>query len=73
MPGARPESSGPVCAVTAWRTSTNVVVGGWVGSSPLGVVGGAVSVTAVDGTGAAREADQRTFIAPDRSLGARCR
>ena len=28
MPGVRPESSGPVCAVTAWRTSTSVVVGG---------------------------------------------
>ena len=25
MPGARPESSGPVCAVTAWRASTSVV------------------------------------------------
>ena len=25
MPGVRPESSGPVCAVTAWRTSTSRV------------------------------------------------
>ena len=25
MPGARPESSGPVCAVTAWRASTRRV------------------------------------------------
>ncbi len=27
MPGMRPESSGPVCAVTAWRTSTRRVGG----------------------------------------------
>ena len=29
MPGMRPDSSGPVCAVTAWRTSTSRV-GGFV-------------------------------------------
>ena len=27
MPGMRPDSSGPVCAVTAWRTSTSRVGG----------------------------------------------
>ena len=54
MPGARPESNGPVCAVTAWRTSTSVVLGGvaacrrsaWAASLGLG--------HGADGTGAAR-------------------
>src|SRR6476620_5540216 len=35
MPGARPESSGPVCAVTAWRASTSLVAGGALGCSSV--------------------------------------
>src|SRR5689334_5282710 len=55
MPGVRPERSGPVCAVTAWRTSTRRVgcacpgaVSGSTGSS----VGGGVAVTPPNSTDA---------------------
>src|SRR5690242_16429723 len=59
MPGIRPDRSGPVCAVTAWRTSTRRV-GGFgfsrgVAASPAGSVvvlsvvlaGAAASVSAI--------------------------
>ena len=55
MPGVRPESIGPVCAVTAWRTSTRRVgFGGSVAESgPESVVeGGGASVTPPNSTGA---------------------
>ena len=42
MPGIRPESSGPVCAVTACRTSTSRV-GGFGSVSALVAVVGSVA------------------------------
>ena len=58
MPGWRPESSGPVCAVTAWRASTSRVTDGAGRAAPsgLGVSAGAVaaSVTPADGIGGRR-------------------
>ena len=58
MPGMRPESSGPVCAVTPCRTSTSRVGGlcsVFSGDAPLAaaasVVVAAVSVIGVEPTG----------------------
>ena len=60
MPGARPESRGPVCAVTACRTSTSVVAGRVRGLVAVRCSRcGRVSHN-VDRTGAARPHLQRT-------------
>ena len=57
IPGARPESNGPVCAVTAWRASTSLVAGGAFGVS--GVPASAASVASAAASGLVDSVERR--------------